>query len=106
MSGESRCVVCGEPMPPGEEMFNYHGYSGPCPKEPFQRPKEDGFERFRQCVSDWRTKAKASKEESGRIRSTAKVATDAEERCNVMAEIWEQCATDLEATIKDSTGKS
>jgi hypothetical protein len=25
------CQLCGEPMPPGEEMFNYHGYSGPCP---------------------------------------------------------------------------
>lgn len=26
------CQLCGEPMPPGEEMFNYHGYSGECPK--------------------------------------------------------------------------
>lgn len=25
------CALCGEPMPPGEEMFMYHGYSGPCP---------------------------------------------------------------------------
>ena len=28
------CELCGEPMPPGEEVFNYHGYSGPCPKPP------------------------------------------------------------------------
>jgi hypothetical protein len=21
-------------MPPGEEMFKFHGYSGPCPKPP------------------------------------------------------------------------
>lgn len=27
----ARCGLCGEPMPAGEEMFNYHGYSGPCP---------------------------------------------------------------------------
>lgn len=27
----SKCQLCGEPMPPGEESFNYHGYSGPCP---------------------------------------------------------------------------
>jgi hypothetical protein len=27
-----KCQLCGEPMPPGEEMFNFHGYSGPCPK--------------------------------------------------------------------------
>ena len=30
----STCELCGEPMPPGEEMFKYHGYSGPCPKPP------------------------------------------------------------------------
>jgi hypothetical protein len=28
------CKLCGEPMPPGEEMFKFHGYSGPCPKPP------------------------------------------------------------------------
>lgn len=26
------CELCGEPMPAGEEMFTYHGYSGGCPK--------------------------------------------------------------------------
>lgn len=30
----ARCKLCGEPMPPGEEMFQCHGYSGPCPKPP------------------------------------------------------------------------
>ena len=33
------CELCGEPMPPGEEMFKYHGYSGPCPVPPLQRPR-------------------------------------------------------------------
>jgi len=28
------CTLCGEPMPEGEEMFKYHGYSGPCPVKP------------------------------------------------------------------------
>ena len=28
------CTLCGEPMPEGETMFKYHGYSGPCPKPP------------------------------------------------------------------------
>ena len=32
------CQICGEPMPAGEEMFNYHGYSGPCPKPPLPKP--------------------------------------------------------------------
>ena len=26
------CELCNQPMPKGEEMFNYHGFSGPCPK--------------------------------------------------------------------------
>ncbi len=26
------CELCGNPMPPGEEMFKFHGYSGPCPE--------------------------------------------------------------------------
>ena len=25
------CELCGKPMPEGEGMFRYHGYSGPCP---------------------------------------------------------------------------
>lgn len=28
----AKCALCGEPMPEGEEMFKYHGFSGPCPK--------------------------------------------------------------------------
>lgn len=28
------CKLCGEPMPEGEEMFMYHGFSGECPKAP------------------------------------------------------------------------
>lgn len=31
------CKLCGEPMPEGEEMFKYHGYSGTCPKPPLPR---------------------------------------------------------------------
>jgi hypothetical protein len=38
---EAKCEVCGEPMPPGEEMFKYHGYSGPCPKGPLE-PTDEG----------------------------------------------------------------
>lgn len=28
---EATCELCGEPMPAGEQMFKFHGYSGPCP---------------------------------------------------------------------------
>lgn len=27
------CGLCHQPMPPGEESFMYHGYSGPCPPD-------------------------------------------------------------------------
>lgn len=35
------CGLCGQPMPPGEEMFRYHGLSGPCPSiaEPERCPR-------------------------------------------------------------------
>lgn len=36
MSKEPVCELCGEPMPPGETMFKFHGYSGPCPKPPLR----------------------------------------------------------------------
>lgn len=32
-----KCVICGEPMPKGEETFKFHGYSGDCPKPPLSR---------------------------------------------------------------------
>lgn len=31
VGGRPLCELCGAPMPPGEEMFKFHGYSGPCP---------------------------------------------------------------------------
>jgi hypothetical protein len=33
---QAKCELCGEPMPAGEEMFKFHGYSGACPKPPLQ----------------------------------------------------------------------
>lgn len=39
MSDEARCELCGELMPEGEEMFNYHGFSGPCPKPTLQKQR-------------------------------------------------------------------
>jgi hypothetical protein len=37
MRDTKKCELCGEPMPPGEEMFKYHGYSGECPKPPIPK---------------------------------------------------------------------
>lgn len=37
MNKQAVCKLCGEPMPAGEEMFFYHGFSGPCPKPPLPK---------------------------------------------------------------------
>lgn len=43
----ARCEVCGEPMPPNEQMFKFHGLSGPCPAPPMDRvtTRRDGTAR-------------------------------------------------------------
>lgn len=43
----AKCELCGEPMPPNEQVFKFHGYSGPCPKPPMDRytKKKDGTDR-------------------------------------------------------------
>jgi hypothetical protein len=41
------CELCGEPMPPGEEVFKFHGYSGPCPpKNPDEGSHRNWTEDF------------------------------------------------------------
>jgi hypothetical protein len=46
-----KCEVCGEPMPAGEEMFKYHGYSGDCPKPPLPRPVKPTYEQLEQQLA-------------------------------------------------------
>lgn len=49
----ANCELCGEPMPEGEEMFKFHGYSGPCPKPPRERPKPEGhMARARRLIEE------------------------------------------------------
>lgn len=44
---DAKCELCGEPMPKGEEMFKFHGYSGPCPKPPLAKPEpQEHIEQF------------------------------------------------------------
>lgn len=38
MNDVAKCEICGEPMPKGEEMFKFHGYSGKCPSPPLPKP--------------------------------------------------------------------
>lgn len=42
----SNCELCGEPMPEGEEMFKFHGYSGPCPKPPDHVSKTEAIVEY------------------------------------------------------------
>ena len=41
MTNEATCKLCGHPMPEGEQMFRYHGYSGPCPTPPIKKVELD-----------------------------------------------------------------
>lgn len=59
------CKLCGEPMPKGEEVFLYHGYSGPCPKPPKETSSvpwpdptaemlsDPQFEAIWECIRSW-----------------------------------------------------
>ena len=47
-------------------------------------------------IVEWRKKATESRDEARRIFKTVKELTGAEERCIVRAEMWEQCASELE----------
>lgn len=44
------CSLCGEPMPAGEEMFKFHGYSGDCPKPPLPKPLDPVREAIRSSI--------------------------------------------------------
>lgn len=55
MNEIAKCELCGEPMPQGEEMFKFHGYSGPCPKPPMVK-------------QNWMTKLEIQQEEIETLR--------------------------------------
>lgn len=50
--GQFICELCGEPMPLGEEMFKFHGFSGNCPKPPLS-PKRPAWidSAAKECAS-------------------------------------------------------
>ena len=43
---QPKCEICGEPMPAGEEMFKFHGYSGNCPKPPLPKSVKPTYEQL------------------------------------------------------------
>lgn len=42
----SRCELCGWPMPPGEEVFKYHGYSCKCPSQPIPKDATEAVAEY------------------------------------------------------------
>ncbi len=52
---KAKCELCGDPLPEGEQMFKYHGYSGACPKPPLEKekPSADPQDDF-VCPVEWK----------------------------------------------------
>ena len=79
MSEQDKCDLCGEPMPAGEEMFKFHGYSGPCPKPPLTAPvvsPERLSERWQELFwalpsGEMRSKLRALEIDIGRLLRSA-----------------------------------
>jgi hypothetical protein len=55
MSEQAKCELCGEPMPPGEEMFKIHGFSGNCPKPPLPQPSKELLSRMGDAEDECRS---------------------------------------------------
>ncbi len=81
MSDWPTCELCGEPMPPGEEVFKFHGYSGPCPKPPKPAAFDEGVDAISKAISE-RDNLRTSMREIAAYRMPV---TDAE--CRTMLHI-------------------
>jgi hypothetical protein len=67
-----KCEICGEPMPAGEGVFKFHGYSGPCPKSPLPRAEPDwvkaGDGTLHGAIDYWHERAEKAEEENRNLR--------------------------------------
>ena len=72
---EARCELCGELMPPGETMFKFHGYSGPCPKEPLPKP----------APINWQERAERAEAEVAALRLVVTAAQEMREECRFVS---------------------
>jgi hypothetical protein len=59
----------------------------------------DALKALEELVEKWRNKAVESREESGRIRRTVYVATDAEANCLIRADVWDADADELATAL-------
>ena len=65
---EARCELCGELMPPGETMFKFHGYSGPCPKEPLPKPAPINWQERAERAEKAEAERDALRQDAARYR--------------------------------------
>lgn len=57
----SKCEICGETLPEGEEMFRYHGFSGNCPAPATKDWRELSFKEQSQIIVEHQAKIVATK---------------------------------------------
>lgn len=57
------CTLCGQPMPDGEQMFKFHGFSGRCPRYvPLEkRLRAVAEDQAEQAIKELERKTKASR---------------------------------------------
>lgn len=97
------CELCGEPMPKGETMFRFHGYSGPCPKpKKLERPRHacglEGYNPMRDdpCPACSATEPQCEVPQSPALSTPAEVRQEGGEREDVAilseaAEVLDRC---------------
>lgn len=94
----SKCGLCGHPMPPGEEMFQFHGYSGPCPGPPIVDEKPTAAS----LVTKWLTEADSLRETAASLDLTGRAVTDTAKQFGIRAEVFESCAKELQAITSNT----
>lgn len=85
------CEICGDPMPAGEEVFKFHGLSGPCPKPPL--PVSIGVTPSRRTARALVYKLQAQLDEANaRIAAllSTRRAVPSETNVERAARLWEQ----------------
>ncbi len=85
----SKCSLCGEPMPAGEEMFKVHGYSGPCPKPTLQTVDSTSDNRTvnNTLRQEYRVLSDKEKEPMARIKSCGQELLDIIAECGARREL-------------------
>lgn len=99
---EGHCEICGAPMPEGETMFRYHGYSCPCPLPPLPRKTAPLADKLRQR---WASTSSAVMDADGGIY-TGQLFGEASTLMAEAADEIDRLTRDLEALRTTKAGGS